>query len=414
MKTRGGLILLVVICMQQSLIAQLNNLTGSPYSLFGLGVQSNSNIGKFSGLAQTGIALNGAEVFNIYNPASFAHLSQKRFFFDVGVYAELNAISNRNEDEQRIAYNFSNIALGFKLDKKNGLGLSLIPETSVGYALIGLETNIEGSNETFRSNILGSGGLNELRLDYGYLLTPKWSIGLTAAYLFGKIEEEETVITGESFLEVTDENFYKGVQLSFGSQYTLSSNFDIGLTFSLPAILNGSRDRVVIKSLDFVPTFVDDEIDQDLDDFELPFQFGLGLHTQLFKNLDLSADYKRYFWGSTNQEDNIGNYKDQNIVSLGAEYVPKYNGIKYWQRINYRAGLQYDSGYLRVDDVSIDNFNGSVGLGLPVGRTGSMLNISYTRGFRGTTNGILVEENFNLININLSLLDIWFVRNKYE
>ncbi len=414
MKSKWGISILIIVCTNQIGLAQLNNLTGSPYSLFGLGAQSNSNIGKFSGLAQTGIALNGEDVFNIYNPASFAHLSQKKFFFDVGISAEINSISNRNENEQRIAYNFSNIALGFKLNKKNGLGLSLIPETSVGYALIGLETNIEGSNETFRSNILGSGGLNELRLDYGYKLTPKWSVGLTASYLFGKIEEEETVITGESFLEVTDENFYRGVQLSFGSQYKFHPKLNMGFTFSLPTILNGSRDRVVIKSLDFVPTFVESETNENLDDFELPFQFGLGVHTQLLKNLEVSADYKRYFWGNTNQADNIGNYKDQNIFSVGAEYVPKYNGLKYWQRIRYRAGIQYDSGYLKVDNVTIDNLNGSLGLGFPVGNTGSMLNISYRRGFRGTANGILVQENFNLININLSLLDIWFIRNKYQ
>ena len=53
--------------------AQTNN-TSSPYSLFGLGVETNSNVGRNSAMGRTGIALDGFDQLNLYNPASFASI----------------------------------------------------------------------------------------------------------------------------------------------------------------------------------------------------------------------------------------------------------------------------------------------------------------------------------------------------
>ena len=49
--------ILIIFWITNTIYSQTNNLTGSPYSLFGLGVQSNSNIGKNSALGNGGIAL---------------------------------------------------------------------------------------------------------------------------------------------------------------------------------------------------------------------------------------------------------------------------------------------------------------------------------------------------------------------
>ena len=51
--------------------------------------------------------------------------------------------------------------MAVSLSEKSGAGLSLIPSTSVGYSLIGIESTIEGSNELFETNIFGSGGIND-------------------------------------------------------------------------------------------------------------------------------------------------------------------------------------------------------------------------------------------------------------
>ncbi len=407
--------IVLVFLFINSLHSQTNNLTGSPYSLFGLGVQTNSNIGKNSALGRGGIALDSKNAINNYNPASFSTIPNQSFLFDIGFLGEFNRISNNNKDEVRLAANFSNLAFAFKVNEQSGLGLSVVPFTDVGYALIGIESNIEGSQDEFISNITGSGGLSDLRLNYGYQLYDNFSVGIRTSFLFGSINETENILTGTSFLNINEENYYNGFRFGFGFQYQINDTYSIGFTTDLPSSLNGSQDRLVSKSLDFIETIAEDEEGIHIPDFKLPLEIGFGMSAKPFNGITLNADYKRNLWGLTNQRDDIGEFVDQSIISLGAQYRARETGLKYWQNIEFRAGFNYDSGYLKVNNEIIDNYSFTAGLGLPISRRGSsMLNISFTSGQRGSIEGILVQENFNMININLSLKDLWFRKIKFN
>lgn len=414
MKTSSYLILLICVCSKGS-FAQTNNLTGSPYSLFGLGVQSNSNIGKNSGLGRGGIALNDPNLINNYNPASFSAIGEKSFLLDIGFLGELNNVENSSKDELRLSSNFSNLALAFSVNKRSGIGLSVVPFTDVGYSLIGIESNVEGSQDNFVSNITGSGGLNDLRLNYGYSLFDNFRIGLRSSYLFGSIKETESILIGTSFLTVEEENYYRGFRFGLGVQYDIDEKYSIGFTTDFPTVLNGSQDRYVDKSLDFIGTNVEDEQGLDIQNFKLPMEIGFGISAKPTNGLTLNVDYKRSLWSFTDQRDDIGRFVDQSNVSFGAQYRARERGLKYWQNVEFRAGFNYDSGYLKVNNEIIDNYSFSAGIGLPISRSKlSTLNLSFTTGQRGSVQGILVEERFNLINVNLSLKDIWFRRIKFN
>ncbi len=398
-----------------SLFSQTNNLTGSPYSLFGLGVQSNSNIGNNSALGRSGIALGGENTINNYNPASFSTISEKSFLLDIGFLGELNNISNSSKDELRLSANFSNLALAFSLNDRSGMGLSIVPFTDVGYSLVGIESNVEGSQDNFISNVVGSGGLNDLRFNYGYKLFDNFRVGIRTSYLFGSIKETESILISTSFLSIEEESYYRGFRFGLGLQYDINEKYSVGLTADLPSSLNGSQDRFVDKSLDFIGTTVEDEVDLDLESFKLPLEIGFGLSSTPINGFTFNADYKRNLWSFTDQRDDIGKFVDQSLISIGAQYRARERGLKYWQNIEFRAGFNYDSGYLEVNNEVIDNYSFSTGIGLPISRRrSSMLNISFTRGQRGAIQGILIEENFNLININLSLKDIWFKQLKFN
>ncbi len=415
MKMNKFLAVIATFGFTLNVCAQSNNLTGSPYSLFGLGVQSNSNIGNNSALGRGGIALKSESLINIYNPASFAAISDQTFLFDIGFLGELNKVSNSSKDESRLAANFSNLAFAFSINKRSGIGISVVPFTDVGYALIGIESNVEGSQDEFISNITGSGGLSDLRLNYGYQLYDNFSVGLRSSFLFGSIKETESILINDTFLTIEEENFYNGFRFGLGFQFEVNNQFSIGFTTDLPTVLKGSQDRFVVKSLDFVNTQIEDEEGLNIPDFKLPLEIGFGLSIKPTNGLTINADYKRNLWGLTSQRDDIGKYVDQSILSLGAQYRARERGLKYWQNIEFRAGFNYDSGYLQVNNSSIDNYSFTAGLGLPINRRkSSMLNLSFTSGQRGTVEGILIKENFNMININLSFKDIWFKRIKFR
>ncbi len=412
--------LLIALFIPNLFSGQTNNLTGSPYSLFGLGITSNSNIGKNSALGKGGYAISGEGFINALNPASYGSIGPNSFLLDFGLLAELSTISNSSTEERRIAGSFSNIAIAASVTKKSALGLSITPFTDVGYSLIGIESNVEGSFNEFTSNVFGSGALNDFRLSYGVQITDNIRIGSSLSYLFGTIEEREAVnasanFTNQSTLSITDSNRYKGLRLALGLQYQIQSKFILGWGINLPTSLSGSRDRIVRKTLDFAPFEVSSENDIELDDFELPLELNAGLLFQVLPNLNMNLDYALKLWTATDQEDNIGIYTDQFVFGLGAEYVPNARGLKFWQRLGFRAGFNYDSGYLVISDNTINTTSFTAGLGIPLGiRSLSQLNISVARSQRGNTQGILVEERFNTINVNLSLKDFWFLKRKID
>ncbi|MBV7267750.1 hypothetical protein [Winogradskyella luteola] len=414
MKNRILFTQFALILSSFSVWSQTNNLTGSPYSLFGIGVESNSNTGRNSGMGRLGLALESDNQINLYNPASFASIEKERFVFDIGMFTEIQSISSGGRNEMRFASNFSNISLGFNGNGKYGVGLSLRPATSVGYALIGIKSNIEGSNEQFTTNIDGSGGLSEVRLDYGRKLSSNLNVGIKFSYFFGSVDETESVIAENSRISNNDISYYNGATMGFGLQYKLKERYNIGLSLDLPTSLGGKQDTNSQKfSFDGI-TILEESVDKNIDDFKLPLRFGIGFSTT-FKNLLLSADYNSSFWSGTNQEDGVGKYVDQSIFAIGAEFMVNPNSLKYWQRINFRAGINYNTGYLEIDNNRVDSYSASFGFGLPIGRnSGSNLNFSYNVGNRGSTNSFLVNENFSTLNLNLTLSNIWFQQRKYN
>lgn len=394
-------------------IAQTNNLTGSPYSLFGLGVSTNANIGKNSSLGNGGYALAGPNFINILNPASFGAYAERSFLFDFGFLVEMSNISNRSANERRIVGNFSNLALAATLSPKSSFGLAVTPYTDVGYSLIGVESNIEGSFDQFTSNVLGTGSLNDFRFSYGYALTAHLRVGVSLSYLFGTLEENEQIVADQSSLSITEQSSYNGFRLGLGLQYELGEKFALGIVANLPTALSGTQDRIVDKSLDFVPTTVENETNISLESFDLPLEINGGILLRPNDHLGINLDYGTRLWEATEQRDKVGQFIDQHILSVGAEYVVDKQGLEFWKHVEFRAGLYYDTGYLQVNDNKISSYGITAGIGIPLGyRSASRLNISYTNSSRGTTEGFLVQEHFNTININISLKDLWFLKRK--
>ncbi|MEN1785188.1 MAG: hypothetical protein AAGF77_08625 [Bacteroidota bacterium] len=398
--------------------AQTNNLTGSPYSLFGLGVSSNSNIGINNALGNGGQAISGNDFINIRNPAAFGSLGEQNVLFDFGFLTELSEVNNGRSQENRIAGNFSNLALAASLGPKSAFGLSISPYSDTGYAVVGIESNIEGSFENFSSNIFGTGALNDLHVSYGQSLTERLRLGSYASYLFGLIEEQEVINVGTgtangSGLSIEERNYYRGLRLGFGFQYDITSNFTFGSSIDLETSLSARRDRTVQKTLDFIPSVVEDVVDEKITSFRLPTALNAGIAYKPIKPLTITMDYSLRLWDETEQEDNVGAFVNEQDYSFGLQYSGDPNSFRYGKKIKYRAGFNYNTGYLEINQNPVSSYTLTAGIGLPLGlRSRSHLNISYGLLQRGSTTGILIEEYIHTLNINFSLRDIWFVKRK--
>ena len=85
------------------------------------------------------------------------------------------------------------------------------------------------------------------------------------------------------------------------------------------------------------------------------------------------------------------------------------------QRVSYRAGYRMTNSYISVNGEQLKNFGITFGLGLPLNRySGSTLGFSVELGKNGTTRNNLIEENYAIITLNLSLHDKWFYKRKFD
>ncbi|MDO5980757.1 outer membrane beta-barrel protein [Flavivirga spongiicola] len=398
-------------CIGQIVLSQTttNSLSSSPYSLYGLGISNELNTGKTNALGNTGFAMPSTYSINNLNPASFGAIPEGSFLYDIGIKVQKETLYEDGIKEFRYNGNFSNFSIAFPLSKKSGLGITLIPFTNVGYIVSGLEKSIDGSTDTFLANITGSGGLNDIQLNYGYKVNNKLRLGLKGSYLFGTIKEEETDFIGNNILNISEENFYNGFRLSTGVQYDINNKVSIGGIVNFPTTLNGNQTRTVIGGVEPV------EEENSLDAFKLPLEVGLGLHTKLNDKLFLNLDYKKSFWDNTDQSDLIGDYVDQDFIGFGSEFTPEKSSLKYWNRINYRAGFSMDNGNLAIKNNRITNYSINLGLGLPTGgRRHSMINLGYSYGQKGQVSNGLIKENYHTLTLNFSLEDLWFQKRKYN
>lgn len=413
------IVVVTLFLLSYSLInGQSNSLTGSPYSLYGLGVPSNSNIGVNNSIGFGGYAFAMDGVINNLNPASYGELRENSFLLDFGFLAENSQINNGRKTEKRKASNFSNLAFASSLSSKYSFGVSLNPYSDVGYALIGIESNIEGSFDTFSSNIRGQGALNDLRVSVGGSLMPGFRLGVYVSYLFGEIEEEEFVDASREFqnqstLNILEINNYSGARIGFGLQYDYKNIFKLGITTNLSSRLTGTQTRSVFKTLDFEGSIVEEENESTLDPFFLPVEVGVGVLFYPITGMGINLDYSKSFWNQTNQRDNLGTFVDQEMYSLGMQYIKNPMSFKYTDRINYRLGLNYNTGNMEINGNPINSWSFTSGIGIPLGRNSrSFLNLSYGYTKRGSTQGFLVEEKYHTFNINFSLRDIWFLKRQ--
>lgn len=406
------ILLIVLVVSINGLFGQSN--TNTPYSLFGLGVENKTATGGLTGLGNTGIAQSNQFEINILNPASLGNIVQKSFLYEFGLNGTYSTLKTSNTSETTNNGNISHIAIAFPLKKDWGMSIGLLPYTKTGYN-IDIEDAIEGSTDTYITRITGSGGLNKFYLSTGFKVAKNLSLGVDVSFLFGSIEQESIIYTG-SLVSISDQNHYGGVKLKTGLQYKLPSikklETTIGATLELPTSLSGNQYKTTSSGAEIT---IEEEVENDLDNFDLPFTYGVGITTVIDKKITTSLDYRKLLWGETDQKLSTEQYANQSIYAFGVEYVSAKNKFNYWSNIKYRVGLNYNTGFLKISNQQIDSYFISFGLGLPMKKySDGNFNISYSYGREGTLENKLIQENFHKITLNLNFVGKWFNKRKID
>jgi long-subunit fatty acid transport protein len=417
---------IVSICLLFSLATFAQEGTSSPYSFYGIG-----DI-KFKGTVENR-SMGSLSVFpdsihvNIQNPAHFASLKLTSFSIG-GTYANTRSETEAQEAKaRRTSLDYMAIAIPVG---KVGIGFGLIPYSSLGYK-IGKINHVVNGNDTIRSiysRYNGIGGVNKVFVGFGYKLTKQINFGADVQYNFGTIETSSLQYQTDLQYGSRENNTsdLRGVNFDFGLTYQTKVNskysFYSSLTYTPESklTLGNSRNIEVVELLSSSAVTVVERQQVPVEDttIKIPSKLAFGTGFGQAKKWLVGAEvtFLQNSVMSNRFNDITGStYENSVRYSLGGYFIPNYNSYtSYYKRVVYRGGLRYENTGLVLQDKSITDFAGNIGLGLPLSGTFTNINIGLEIGKRGTKYYNLVEENYINLSVGLSLSDKWFVKRKFD
>lgn len=378
----------------------------SPYSYFGIGMFNNVDNARNIALGNTGIALDAPDYINSKNPAAMTSISTRNVVFDISGILKHNTISSNLGSDKRLNSNFTNFSAALRISKNIFVGVGMQPATSSDYK-ISSTIPIEGTTSEYPVTYEGSGGISNWGISLGYKINNNWSVGGKVKNNFGTIVRKE-IITTTSEVEISRSTRYTGFSYNLGTQY--KKDFTDNFQLTLGGIVNfgsklASKGEVsYTENKDYTNSVISKLSSKDS---SLPLEMGLGIGLLKNEKYRMTFDFIQSNWEKVKNTETSEQYYRQNTYGLGFEILPGRKQIeKISEAFIYRFGINYDTGYYKINKAKIDKLEATVGLGIPLNKV--MLNVGYGYGIHGVQKNVSIKENYHMLNISMSILDTWF------
>ncbi len=422
------LVIITLITVGTDMLGQ--SYTFSPYSRYGLGDIEHRGFGRNTAMGGTGIALSSDEHLNDLNPASYSAIDSTSFFFETGLKGFSQDLSTTDDNASFSDINFEYFSLGFPVSHWGAASIGLRPASGTGYNFANIY-----EDEDFGSisqEAYGTGSISRAYAGFSAQLLEFLSVGLHFSYLFGNL----TSINSINYLDHPSAISYgrrqnihvNDVFFDFGLQAVIPindiSSFTVGATFSPETALNGYSEELIARGTTIEvegELFIDsDSLRYNKRDFsdnalKLPISYGFGLAYNIKNKLTVSADYLTNGWDDITFPDEFTKTTTRTRYSLGIEYIPNDRNPKsYISRVRYRVGAHKLNDYLVINNYQLEEFGISFGAGFPLKRSKTSINVAFEYGERGTTDYSLVKEKFFNVYLNITLHELWFLKQKFE
>jgi hypothetical protein len=398
----------------------------SPYSVAGIGDIETSYFDRTAGMGNTGLALSSGRFLYQANPASFAWLDDHFFHFEAsarfkavnysGVSSNTGGNSASSSDLQ-----FKKIVAAIKVKPRWGLSAGLLPFSSVNYSFYAPKP-IQGSSSTALAYYQGTGSTNLFYITNSYKVSKNFSLGLQTSYLFGQVEQQETVSTSavDSALITQRNGALSNLHFKLGLQYKTKVSKNLVLSAGATGSLQTKLRNDYTLMVSYGPgTLVNNQLYKN-NYFTLPVMYAGGLAATLKDKYTFAVDYSFQNWGNGNTSGVSYNLVNSSRTSGGFEYAkkirytnPSNNQILSIDRFFYQAGAFYNNGYARFSGQQINSYGFTLGAGLNSLKNSLGVMGALEVGQRGTTANGLVQEKYVQFTVTLSYRDVWFRAKKF-
>lgn len=422
------LLFLVVVVFMTTCGVFAQSDVSSPYSRFGLGTINPSKTNTImQGMGGICNAMDGKHLLNNSNPASYAEIDSLTFLFDAGFFMKYVTYRTDNASEKGSNSSFDYFDIGFGVTKWLKMGLGVGPYSSRGYS-----SNADftwSQDYPYSIDYEGKGGLNRIYWSNGFKVSKSLSLGFNMNYIFGNIIDITTLYFPN---EVYFHNERRTSNLRFSSltfdlglmfKHEFKNDYKItfGATYSLPTDMTAHRDMFIRTMLKGYGSLTENPIDTILyksnesTPVQYPQSIGTGITLQKGERWLIGIDFNWSNWSAFRINHVSDSLQDSWNIAIGGSYTPYSTSVSsYFTKLTYRAGFHYDQTYFNIYGTSINKYGVTLGLGLPVPRAMTSINLAFEFGKMGTTKNNLIEETYFNISLGLSLHDKWFVKRRYK
>lgn len=372
-------------------------------------------------------AFSSPYFINPANPASYMAFDTNSFVFDAAFNLRSGTLNTSAESQKTRFGTLSNLYFGFPVTKWWRASLGIMPFSQVGYEMQGSQV-IENVGNTY-TTYSGYGGLNKAYIGSAFSPVKNLSIGVNMSYIFGNIVKQRAITFPDSATftntmvkssaRLSKVNFDVGV--IYRKNLAEGKYLQIGLTLNPKQKLEGFAERISYSYLyDYssnAETIKDTVSYETSNNGEviLPTAIGGGFMIGSTNRWFASADVNWQKWSEFRYLGNDQQLKNNLRLSLGGQYRPSAVDIgKYYERINYRAGFRFEQSYLEILDTRLNDFGISFGVGLPMKKSKSTMNIAVELGTQGTTENGLIKEKYVRFTVGTSLQERWFLKRRFN
>ena len=432
-------VVLVGVAMLATGGAQAQGLGNSPYSRIGLG-EFNANTGgvRQMGMGGVGLAAPNAVNINELNPAMLYYTS--RTTFEAGFSGQYKTVKNANASSRSGNATLGYLAMSVPLSSKWGAAVGLKPLSAVDYESNSIQ-DVPGTPE--RTQVLkqfkGEGGVSEAYLGQGFRLTKDLTVGFTASYVFGVVDETTgttvAIANSTNALEKSVERQhtrYSDFAFRAGTHYRKKIAKDLSMNlagvYSFGHKLNGQQTNTQERenadgTLIGPATMVSDGRGSAY----VPTLAQVGLSLDNDKNWSINVDAAQQQWSKFRSFNSTGLALANTLrVGLGGELTPDPGSLDhYFQRVTYRAGLSFAQLPYQPGGKTLYDRSVSWGFAFPLPTATALesttFSLAFTYGVRGNTdvfNSTIgtgnVQENYIRGQLGVTLNNRWFIKRRLQ
>ncbi|MFH0864681.1 MAG: hypothetical protein V1904_00700 [Bacteroidota bacterium] len=397
----------------------------SPYTRYGIGDLLNSKYIRNISMGGISFGYRSPYSVNYSNPASYTAFDTLSFMFESGVNSSFTQMKSSTQEQLSNYTSLSYLVFGFPVTKWWGASIGLLPYSSVGYNIIDTENleNVGLLNYYYE----GAGGFNQFYVGNAIRIK-NFSVGCNASLLFGSLDKICSVTLPDSTDFLSAKMRYSTVTndflFNYGLQYQkkLGSKIKMvaGLAFNTTTNLNSKQDTLAYRYF-YSETYgetIKDTIINSIDNkgtITLPQSIGAGATFGFGYKWLVGADYQVQNWKNYKAFGESDLLENSMQASIGMEFTPNYAATtQRWKRAHYRMGFRYNQTYLKLHDTQLDEIGISFGLGLPLKKSKTTMNLGFEIGQRGTTDNNLIKERFARVIFSLSVHEFWFIKRRFD